>query len=238
MKFKGVCAAALFAGAMLVGGVANATTVDITKYVDTVSGEKDADGTWNINGVNVTFGATNYLLPSGPYGGTPSAYFDYGGAGAGVCQQTFTPTGTIRKDTNSCRPSSDDNVTGTTSYHEVLQVSFDNPLGINNIELTSEGHKIGDYAASHNFDAGDLVDISTDGGATWIAYAIGVGTGKVAGFFQLLTGEIWFRFNNEQFYLSKFDTTAVPVPGALPLLASGIAGLGYLARRRKSKAAA
>lgn len=35
------------------------------------------------------------------------------------------------------------------------------------------------------------------------------------------------------FAIAKFNVTEVPIPGALPLLLSGIAGLGFASRRRK-----
>jgi hypothetical protein len=38
--------------------------------------------------------------------------------------------------------------------------------------------------------------------------------------------------------LNSFSAAAVPVPAALPLFATGLAGLGWLARRRKKQTAA
>lgn len=44
------------------------------------------------------------------------------------------------------------------------------------------------------------------------------------------------RFN--QLTISVYNTAAIPIPGALPLFATGVAALGYAARRRKAKATA
>ena len=41
-------------------------------------------------------------------------------------------------------------------------------------------------------------------------------------------------FDNSGFVIARFDVQEVPIPGALPLLLSGIAGLGFAARRKKA----
>lgn len=41
-------------------------------------------------------------------------------------------------------------------------------------------------------------------------------------------------FDNSGFVIAQFDVREVPIPGALPLLLSGIAGLGFAARRKKA----
>lgn len=42
------------------------------------------------------------------------------------------------------------------------------------------------------------------------------------------------KVNPSGFTIAQFDVSEVPIPGALPLLLSGIAGLGFAARRKKT----
>ena len=58
-----------------------------------------------------------------------------------------------------------------------------------------------------------------------------------------LTDTVQFNLNftgqndgKEQFFLIDSDAPAIPVPAALPLLLTGLGGLGWLARRRAKKA--
>ena len=52
-------------------------------------------------------------------------------------------------------------------------------------------------------------------------------------FFQDIGG-IRLFYENKEFYLSTMTINDMPIPGAIPLLISGLAGLGFAARRRKS----
>ena len=88
--------------------------------------------------------------------------------------------------------------------------------------------------------------ILQQGVLTWtspIDFAFGVGgllevslTNEVfnTGLFGLKPGERKGATVQANFTLIK-EPTAVPLPGALPLFAGGLAGLGWLGRRRKRK---
>ncbi len=49
-----------------------------------------------------------------------------------------------------------------------------------------------------------------------------------------LTNHIFdFKYYDTQFYISSLTVTAVPLPAALPLFLSALAGLGLMGWRRK-----
>lgn len=157
---------------------------------------------------------------SSPDGSIPYyAYLDSGNAGLGVCQNLTS--------SNQCTPSSDDNVT----YLENLILAFDQEV---NIEQTTFVN------GSHGTSFLGSFDLSIDGGAattynlTNIFSTILTGTEFI---FTNLNPEGGSNNSNEyQFYISALNVTAtpsaVPVPAAVWLFASGLLGLVSIARRR------
>ncbi len=88
-------------------------------------------------------------------------------------------------------------------------------LGPDNASIIVDGVSVGTF------------DISSYG---WPAFlATGGWVGKTFG--------IWAPGRNDQFKLRAIDVTPVPVPPAALLLATGVAGIGAIARRKNKKAA-
>lgn len=165
-------------------------------------------------------GVTMLLFGFGPVGAA-SPYLDAGKAGLGVCQ--------VLDIKDQCAPASDDNVTEDES---VLILFTSNDLGA---ALFRDLNGLVFRDAKHNLidDMNDgLVRIVTDNGdmtalfTTFIAMAAGGDA-----FFEQ-TSSIFFEFVDKQFYVSAMDVSDIPIPGALPLLLSGIAGLGFASRRK------
>ena len=219
-------------GLFMLSGSASAATLNFTQYIDTVAGEKSVISDFALGGYTVSAHGSTVLgaadpVPAGfaDYSSDPQAYFDFGAAGIGVCRTTVA---------TQCSPASDDNVTGPGvpgGPIEILSVGFNAAVAVTDLIFKTEGHNFA-------FTAGDLIDISTDG-ITWSAFAFIAGTGALAGdpTFLLAAGEyLHFKFNNEQFYLSAATVTSVPLPAAGLFLLSGLAGLGFLGRRKKSTA--
>ena len=161
-------------------------------------------------GVDVTFTA-----------GDDSSYHPYfddlsGGkpAGLGVCKELFN--------SGACNPSSDDNV----SVNESIALAFGGEqFAIRDITF---------YDADHNAlgvmgnDGQVMVDIGAGFMMTTFSQIIAdANNGLLAG-----VTSIAFRFADTQFYIGAISD--VPIPGAIPLLLSGIAGLGFASRRKKA----
>lgn len=156
---------------------------------------------------------------------TGAAYFSYldaGDAGLGVCK--------VIDSANQCAPSSDDNVTTTES---VMIQFLAGPLNIDKINLRLEGHTVPASAA----ELAKTLLIAINGGS-FTRYTFGQ---ALAATFTNVSS-IRFAFDDasanttaDQFYLSSLVVT--PVPAALPLLLSGLAGLGFAARRKRTRAA-
>ena len=147
-------------------------------------------------------------------------------AGLGVCSAGLgspSPPG-------ECKDSGDDNVTSG----ETLRLEFYSDAAANN-SMTVTINPIFFRDADHffnNFDPGNLIDIRiNDAIAGFTTFPL------ISNFTTPLNGTTFdFKFNNEQFYISSL--TAVPLPAALPLFLSALAGLALLGRRRRKKAAA
>jgi hypothetical protein len=134
-------------------------------------------------------------------------------AGLGVCTRLGTG--------NKCAPNRDDSL----SSNEFVQVSFlSGPFDIRKMSFNSE---TGSLAGSSG-----LLQIATSIG--------GVATLAIMTFAQASTYNfgpvdwIAFGFVDTEFFVARISD--VPIPGALPLLLSGLAGLGFAAKRKKKQA--
>lgn len=189
---------------------ANAATIDFANFADTF-GERGVqpDEVLVVDGVALSaFGFADNLA-------TPAfAYLDAGNAGLGVCQ--------VLDSADQCTPSNDDNVTAG----ETLIIIFEDVLNITDLLFRAADHSIvtdGNITVSTETLSGSFS--LTDSFANIAAAA----QGGAAPFQDLFA--IQFDFVDTQFYVSAIET---PLPGALPLLLSGVAGLGFASRRRKN----
>ena len=211
MKKLVLTAAAGFAALGM--SAASAATLDVAQYADD-TGERNVGGAeiLNIGGVNVQLVANvgfAYLDSSGAEGP----------AGLGVCSMNNPQVG------QECPVPSDDNV----SIREAVTVNFvDGAFDIRSLSFRNAVHQDLNGGATTlliGLNGGPLVRYSF---ADAVAAAI---AGEFVG-----ANSITFAFdtdgNGEQFYVGAISD--IPVPGALPLLLSGLAGLGFASRRRKS----
>lgn len=222
-------AVVLGAASMLSAGTASAMILDFIGHIDNVSGERAVELAPSLNPfssayVPIATTAKGYSRVAASSGGIkddrPYAYFDRGQAGIGVCKVL---TGT------QCSPTSDDNVT----EGEILGLSWGTSVLLHSLSFRGELHPSDPpFLATHKFD------YSIDGGVTWFTkLLLNAKTQGAVDFSGLLLGanqEILLAFNNEQFYVSAANITAVPIPAAAWLLGSGLVGLLGLGRRRRA----
>lgn len=190
---------------------ANAALVDFGADANN-NGERAAPNGLNINGVIMNFASTPaqsvaYLDASS--GGLP--------AGLGVCKVILN---------GDCNPSNDDNVTDG----ESVTISFVNgPFNLSGFIFRDENHNLLNGSAGNQGNI-DTLRIGINGGALAVytfAQAVGLAFNNVS--------SITFAYNSGQFYVNVLDASnQVPIPGALPLLISGLAGLGFAARKKKA----
>ena len=163
------------------------------------------------------------------------AYLDWGNAGLGVCKDADgAPSGANpNSPNNSCAPRSDDNVT----HHEYLAFMFDQDVVVENLWFNNN-HDGGFNTDNDPVLDPDLVDIGIDMSLSAYAVMTGYAGGDNGiGPFLVKQGQkLHVAFNNEQFYLSGMQVSAVPVPAAVWLFGTAMAGfLGF--RRRVGKSA-
>jgi hypothetical protein len=156
------------------------------------------------------------------------AYLDWNNAGLGVCKDANPPSGAnTGSSSNSCDPSSDDNV--TTNEH--LEFTFDQDVLVKNIWFNNNHD--GRFNRDETAVDVDMVDIGIDMSLSAYALLEGyAGDTNGIGSFLVKKGEtLKVAFNNQQFYVSAMEVSAVPVPAAIWLFGSALIGFVGLGRR-------
>lgn len=161
----------------------------------------------------------------------PAPYLDdvAGGkpAGLGVCTLESGPG-------SECERSDEDNVTGDQS--EFIELGFLDDSGERMFSL--DGISFRDADHDDISDSSDLLQISVNGGPLITLSFAEVVAAAAAGAYvnaeTLRFVAISLANGGREFYINTVSN--VPIPGALPLLLSGLAGLGFASRRRKQTA--
>ena len=197
--------AAATCAASFISVSAHATTVD---FVEEAAGNErgvESGAILDIGGISIQLNSNfNPYFDDVLPSGAPG--------GLGVCQVL---------DGNECDPSDDDNIT-VGEYVEL--VFLDGAL-----DLTSLSFNDGDH---NSLDADNVSQVSiiiNDGAAMILTFADAVQM-AAAGTFEGVSS-IRFDFVDTDFYIDSLSS--VPIPGAIPLLLSGIAGLGFASRKKK-----
>lgn len=215
------------AGALAVSAQASATIFDFEQITDgadygTISGTY-ADGSavngdvgeaafqelvWTVD--NITLTATGSTVA-----GDAWAYLDQGDAGLGVCSLGLK---TDNKGPNQCDPGSDDNVT----TGEILNISFDQLVNVNLAASTFRD-------ANHNVHGDDhLLEVNKNDGAGWVYVTAANDVFETTAFSLRASSH---PNDVHQFYVDALSVS-VPEPGTLALMGLGLAGLGFVRRRK------
>lgn len=187
---------------------ASAATIDFAAEAASGGERGVADGTV-LN--TAALGGLNLVFSAG-VGGAASdfAYFNQAGtnpAGLGTCTKLGLG--------NQCNPEYDDTVASS----EWVEVGFvDQPFDVRQISFGVDGDpNVGLVKITTSLNA--VISMAT----MTFAQASTIGFG--------LVDWIRFEFAGTEFVVASISD--IPLPGALPLLLSGLAGLGFAARRKK-----
>ncbi len=224
-RFARVAARSVTAAAVslaVLGAVTSAQASVVFDFIDIVFnvGEGAFD---NTAGYTIEGSIKIQAFGSGSAGSQAYLDSEFGGnpAGLGVCSG-FSGT--------QCQPSSDDNVTSG----ETLTLSFfSDTLATNPITVVLNPTFFRDALHIAAFQMGDMIDITDASGLTTYQLPL------LGEFTTALTGTTFdFTYKNTEFYIGSVTVTPVPLPAALPLFLSALAGLALLGRRQRKKAAA
>ncbi len=196
-------------------GSASATVIDFTDEAFNGGERGVADGTVlntaALGGLNLEF--------HGGVGGAGSDFAYFNGAGGGHMPGLGTCTALNKQ--GKCSPGGDDNIT----VNEYVRVTFqDGAFNVRKISFNGQ-------SASVDGTAG-LVRITTGLGAVVSSIVMSFAEANVFDFG--FVDWIQFDFVDTEFVVASISD--VPVPGALPLLLSGLAGIGFATKRRNKKA--
>ena len=152
------------------------------------------------------------------------AFSDDRPAGLGACH------GFTGGEPPQCDPSSEDNVTSG----ETLTLSFFSDTALANpltVVLDPTFFRDADHFGT--FVVGNMITITDASGTTTYQLPL------LGEFTTPLTGNTFdFTYYNTEFYIGSVTVSAVPLPAALPLFLSALAGLAFVGRRRGRQAAA
>ena len=180
----------------------------------------------NTAGYATVGGITVQASASNTFGATSVAYLDdvafspARDAGLGNCSAGLT--GSLQ-----CVDAADDNVTSG----ETLTLSFfSDTTAMNAITVVLNPTFFRN--ADHNPGFTGDINIQIDG-MGFNSFML------INNFTTPLTGSTFdFSYIDDEFYISSITVTAVPLPAALPLFLSALAGLAFVGRRRGRQAAA
>lgn len=146
--------------------------------------------------------------------------FAYFNAGAPGSKAVGLGTCTRLDSAAQCTPSYDDNI----AQNEWVQVGFlDGPFNVARLSFNGDGPTSLD-------GSNGLIKITTSLNSVISVFTMTFAQATTYGFG--LVDWIRFGFGDTEFVVASISD--IPVPGALPLLLSGLAGLGFAARRRKA----
>lgn len=227
MNFTKTIAVILAACTFLLGA-ANATRIDLAEYARVNGGGVFNNTTLTIESVEITFRSGSYSLAGDDFAYYP--YFDgpFRGrpGGLGVCRRLIGEAGFTRP-RGECALSGDDNVDGRGGVAEFIMLDFSAPLDITGLSFRSNDHFPLDRSGGlirysvQSADAGFISGVTTFADLTARA---------IAGEFRQANA-LTLSFANTGFYLESI-TAEMPVPGSALFILSGLAALGFAAKRR------
>ncbi len=233
-RFVRVAARSVTAAAVslaVLGAVTSAQASVIFDFAAMAAGNEGEFSSATVMGIKVTATASG-VAASRPY---LDDVFQTRPAGLGVC------SGFDGEDPPQCDPSSDDNVglvgnVGPNS--ETLTLSFSDAMTMDPLIVVLFPTFFRDDLHFNEFGMNDEIFIDDGSGGGFMTFAL-PGIGMNGQFSTTVTGStISFKFNNAAFYIEKIEVSPVPLPAALPLFLSALAGLALLGRRQRKKAAA
>ncbi len=222
-KILAFAAASLAAGSLSMA--AHAAPVD---FVSFAAGNEHGIVSGTVGTSNVTINGVDMTLLSNfnPYFDDVDAVSRKPG-GLGVCRNLAT----LGVKPNQCNPGSDDSIDGDGGTAEYIKILFTNgPVDIRHLSFNNGQHNSlnTDNVAQVTYMVLNAAGVATFTATTSFANLVALASG---GAFLNVAG-LGFQFAGTEFYV---DTVSdVPLPAALPLLLSGLAGLGFAARRKKA----
>jgi hypothetical protein len=219
-KIFTIAAAAL--SATLLSAPASAGIIDFANFAAGNEQGVVSGTSLNIDGVNMTFSAGD-VYDDGIY----NPYFDdiANGkpAGLGVCR--------VLDGSQQCADSGDDSIDGDLGISEYVAIIFDDgPFSVLDISFRDGTHNLlnTDNVSLLNWAILDGVGGVISSGVDTFSNVLALAT---SGFFANVAG-IGFGYIDTEFYIESISD--VPLPGAIPLLISGLAGLGFASRKKKA----